>query len=102
MKRSMVAAFGLCSALSLSGPATASSFNGVGGATPSLETKFIPIASIRCTRDDNGWRYMRGDRRVDCRPGRPRGAFWTWRTDGGSSGWWHGRDNRWHDGDSRR
>jgi hypothetical protein len=102
MKSLFVAALGLCGASSLSGPAAASGFSGVGGASVSFVTTVIPIASIRCIRDENGWRYMRGDRRIDCRPNRPHGEFWGWRTDGGRSGWWHGRDNRWHDGTGRR
>ena len=57
----------------------------------------LPVATLVCTRDDRGWRYMRGDRRVTCRPARPRGAEWIWRSEGGRSGWWHRRDNRWND-----
>ena len=59
-----------------------------------------PIASFDCRRDDRGWHYMRGERRLTCRPDRPReGAanLWGWRCEGPRCGWWHQKDRRWHD-----
>lgn len=53
-------------------------------------------AGIVCGRDDRGWHYMRGDRRIVCRPARPRGRDWGWHTEGGRSGWYHRRDRRWN------
>ena len=54
------------------------------------------VAGYSCSRDDRGWRYYRGDRRIDCRPSRPFGLYWSWRDLDGRNGWWHRRDNRWH------
>jgi len=54
-------------------------------------------ATYVCIRDDRGWHYMRGTRRVVCRPARPQGAFWGWKCEGPRCGWWHRNDRRWHD-----
>jgi hypothetical protein len=56
-----------------------------------------PAATYVCGRDDRGWHYMRGQRRVTCRPARPRGALWGWRCEGPRCGWWHRQNRRWHD-----
>ena len=53
----------------------------------------------RCELGARGWHFhnRRGDR-IECRPPRPPGSviFWTWRTEGSRSGWYHRRDRRWH------
>jgi len=59
----------------------------------SLVTK---AATFVCERDDRGWRYMRGDRRVTCRPARPSGRDWGWHCEGPRCGWWHRHERRWH------
>jgi hypothetical protein len=59
----------------------------------SLVTK---TATFVCERDERGWRYMRGDRRVTCRPARPAGRDWGWRCEGPRCGWWHRHERRWH------
>jgi hypothetical protein len=46
-------------------------------------------------RDERGWHYMNGQRRVICRPARPRGNFWNWRCEGPRCGWWHRNERRW-------
>jgi hypothetical protein len=56
-----------------------------------------PVATFVCRRDDRGWHYMRGHRRVTCRPARPRGVGWGWHCEGRRCGWWHARDHRWGD-----
>lgn len=33
--------------------------------------------------------------RIACRPSRPPGSFWIWRSYGGRDGWWHSRERRW-------
>jgi hypothetical protein len=49
-----------------------------------------------------GWRGGRwvidlgAGRIVACRPNRPRGADWHWRSEGPRHGWYHRRDRRWH------
>ena len=55
------------------------------------------VASRSCTRDDRGWRYMRGESRVTCRPSRPFGLNWIWHVAEGRSGWWHRSEHRWND-----
>jgi hypothetical protein len=66
-------------------------------ATENLAT---PVASYECRRDQRGWHHMRGDRRITCRPARPRDVgtnYWGWRCEGPRCGWWHRNDHRWHD-----
>lgn len=53
--------------------------------------------AVVCTRDPQGWFYMRGNHRVSCRPVRPSGSAWVWHTEGGRSGWWHRKEHRWND-----
>ena len=47
------------------------------------ESIVTTVATFDCRRDDRGWHYMRGDRRLTCRPARPseglemrRAALW--------------------------
>ena len=64
------------------------------------QDQVTPIASYDCRRDDRGWHYMRSERRVTCRPDRPRegaASLWGWRCEGPRCGWWHQRERRWHD-----
>jgi hypothetical protein len=58
------------------------------------------VAAIVCLRDDRGWHHMRGGRRLDCRPERPKMDVkrWGWRCEGPRCGWWHSKEKRWHDG----
>ena len=97
MKKLLAGAFAICAAATLVSSADAApSAVGTGGL--SLDSSLVlPVASSNCSRDDRGWRHMRGDRRVSCKPSRPRGEFWGWRSEGGRSGWWHRRENRWND-----
>jgi hypothetical protein len=67
---------------------------------PATENVATPVATFDCRRDDRGWHYMRGERRVTCRPERPsEGAarLWGWRCEGPRCGWWHQNERRWHD-----
>jgi hypothetical protein len=55
------------------------------GQRPVTERIATPVATFDCRRDDRGWHYMRSERRVTCRPDRPReGAanLWGWRCEG--------------------
>ena len=49
----------------------------IGGAIGgrSSEGLVTKTATYVCTRDDRGWHYMRGERRVTCRPVAPRVHF---------------------------
>ena len=50
-----------------------------------------------CRSGPNGWHYhTRRGVRVACRPARPGFRYWTWRSEGNRSGWWHSRDRRWN------
>jgi hypothetical protein len=64
---------------------------------PQTETIATTVATFVCSRDDRGWHYMRGSRRVTCRPAHPGGRFWAWRCEGPRCGWWHRNERRWHD-----
>jgi hypothetical protein len=64
---------------------------------PANESLVTKAATFVCERDDRGWHYMRGDRRVTCRPVRPSGRDWGWRCEGPRCGWWHRHERRWND-----
>jgi hypothetical protein len=50
-----------------------------------------------CQRGPQGWHYIgRGGNRIECRPSRPSGVYWSWRTEGDRRGWYHSRDRRWN------
>lgn len=78
--------------------ATTASAAPLGARSPVEDQALISkVATYVCTRDDRGWHYMRGNRRMVCRPARPRGAFWGWKCEGPRCGWWHRNERRWHD-----
>ena len=56
------------------------------------------MQSVRsdCQWVDNKWTYRRGDKRLVCRPDRPRGAGWAWHREGSRNGWYHGGRKEWH------
>lgn len=74
----------------------AGSANAMTPARPGASDSLVTTVATVCIRDDRGWHYLRGDRRVVCRPARP-SRDWGWHTEGGRSGWWHIREHRWHD-----
>lgn len=50
-----------------------------------------------CELGPRGWhRSLPSGRRVECRPARPKGWFWIWRSEGGRHGWYHRKEKRWH------
>jgi hypothetical protein len=64
---------------------------------------FTPPASAHngyhrsCELGERGWHYNTPrSGRVECRPRRPVGLYWSWREDGGRRGWYHSRDRRWN------
>jgi hypothetical protein len=65
--------------------------------SPQTDSIATRVATYVCSRDERGWHYLRGDRRVTCRPARPEGRFWAWHCEGPRCGWWHRNDHRWHD-----
>jgi hypothetical protein len=66
-------------------------------AAPGAESLLSKIATFVCVRDDRGWHHMRGERRVTCRPARPKGAAWGWHCDGPRCGWWHRHERRFYE-----
>jgi hypothetical protein len=83
----------------LAGLAGSASAAPLGGAIDRVQGESLTtrVATYVCARDDRGWHYMRGSRRITCRPARPRGAFWGWHCEGPRCGWWHRNEHRWHD-----
>lgn len=90
--RTLLAACGL--AILWAAPSAAAPLT---GNAPRTETLTTTVATFVCTRDDRGWHYMRGDRRVTCRPAHPGGRFWAWHCEGPRCGWWHRNEHRWYD-----
>jgi hypothetical protein len=70
---------------------------GAGTRGPQAEPILSKVATFVCARDDRGWHYMRGSRRVTCRPVRPRGPHWGWHCEGPRCGWWHRHERRFND-----
>ncbi|MEQ1648561.1 MAG: hypothetical protein ABL898_08255 [Hyphomicrobiaceae bacterium] len=69
------------------------------GSTPTAETAVIQVHGVHwtCQSGPAGWhKSYRNGARVACRAPRPSGIWWTWRTDGGRSGWYHRRERRWN------
>ncbi|MEQ1696952.1 MAG: hypothetical protein ABL901_14040 [Hyphomicrobiaceae bacterium] len=56
----------------------------------------IEKARSDCRWVDNKWTYQRGDKRLVCRPDRPRGKGWGWHREGNRFGWYQSRGKRWH------
>jgi len=70
---------------------------GAGTRAPEAEPLLSKVATFVCARDDRGWHYMHGSRRVTCRPVRPHGVHWAWHCEGPRCGWWHRHEHRFHD-----
>ena len=49
-----------------------------------------------CQLGPGGWhRTPQRGVRIACRPPRPVGSYWIWRSFGGRDGWYHSRERRW-------
>lgn len=66
------------------------------GSPGAAHETLVEKARSDCKWVDNKWTYQRGDKRLVCRPDRPRGFGWKWHTEGNRFGWYHTRDKRWH------
>jgi hypothetical protein len=97
MKTLLVSAGLLATAALWTGPASAAPIANAGIPASGAERLVTKTATFVCVRDDRGWHYMRGHRRVTCRPVRPRGAFWAWHCEGPRCGWWHRHERRFFD-----
>jgi hypothetical protein len=97
MKPHLVSAAVLAAATLWAGTAAAAPIAGGAGPAPGAEPLVSKVATFVCVRDDRGWHYMHGQRRVSCRPVRPRGEHWGWRCEGPRCGWWHRHERRFYD-----
>lgn len=66
-----------------------------GGQGTSIEPVRYAYSRV-CSYGPRGWFLLneRG-RIIGCRPPRPEGFDWSWRDEGGRSGWYDRRDRRW-------
>ncbi|NOU05843.1 MAG: hypothetical protein HOO99_06630 [Hyphomicrobiaceae bacterium] len=70
------------------------------GSAPAVDNGIVQVHGIHTSCQHtprSGWHRspVPGLNRF-CRPGRPSGIWWTWRSDGGRAGWYHRRERRWH------
>lgn len=83
------------------GAASAAPASGLGnalGGDKGLTSNIIQVHGRHnyCALGPGGWhRTPARGVRIACRPARPRGAFWIWRSEGPRHGWYHRRDRRW-------
>ena len=96
MKSHLVSAALLATATLWTGAAVAAPI-GSASAAPGAEPLVSKVATFVCVRDDRGWHYMHGQRRVSCRPVRPKGVAWGWHCEGPRCGWWHRHERRFYD-----
>jgi hypothetical protein len=100
LKTSLIVAAALLAAV-VASPASAAPLGGVAGATVKTDGSLVEQAQHAygraCSYGPRGWFYRnyRGEI-ISCRPRRPVGFGYEWREFGGRSGWYHGRDRRWH------
>lgn len=79
--------------------ANAAPVSGLGTAPAVKDGALIKVHGVHrsCELGKYGWhRSPPGGGRIECRPHRPRGEFWIWRSEGGRHGWWHRHEKRWH------
>jgi hypothetical protein len=103
MKKSLVIAAGLLASGLFAATASAAPLGGLGSNGAVDDAGLVQMVHDGnthrvCERSARGWHYHnRSGGYVSCRPRRPGLLYWTWRNEGGRSGWWHRRDRRWHD-----
>lgn len=69
------------------------------GTAPAVDSGIVQVHGRHntCELGVAGWhRSPRRGVRIACRPHRPRGAFWIWRSEGPRHGWYHRKERRWH------
>lgn len=98
MKFTKIATLAALAIAASAASASAAPLAGLGKA-PSAETGIVQVHGRHnsCQLGRAGWhRSPRYGGRVVCRPARPRGAYWIWRSEGPRHGWWHRKERRWH------
>jgi hypothetical protein len=98
MKSTVLAAAALI-ALGLAAPVQAAPggmAKDVGAAAPDAAIDLVRHGGPSCSLGQRGWHYhSRRGERIECSP-RPRGVFYSWRTEGNRSGWYHRGYRRWY------
>ncbi len=95
MKKFVLAAVAATGMLTL-GAATASALPAPGAMNSGTTETMVEKARRDCVWVNNKWTYQRGDKRLVCRPDRPRGSGWTWYREGNRYGWYQPRQKRWN------
>ena len=98
MKVIKVAALSAIAVAASAAAASATPLSGLGKA-PAAETGLVQVHGRHqgCRLGVAGWhRSPRYGVRITCRPPRPRGAYWIWRSEGPRHGWYHSRRKHWH------
>jgi hypothetical protein len=101
MKKSLFVAASLMAAVVSASSVSAAPFSGVPAAPAAQDNALVEQVQYAysrvCSYGQRGWFYRnyRGEI-ISCRPRRPIGFGYTWREFEGRSGWYHGRDRRWH------
>lgn len=98
MKLTNVAALSALAVVASLGTANAAPLSGLGKA-PAAESGLVQVHGRHnsCELGVAGWhRTPRRGVRITCRPHRPRGDFWIWRSEGPRHGWYHRKERRWH------
>lgn len=98
MKLTKVAALSALAVVTSAASVSAAPLTGLGKA-PAAETGLVQVHGRHdaCRLGGHGWhRSPRHGVRITCRPSRPRGGFWIWRSEGKHNGWYHSKEHRWH------
>jgi hypothetical protein len=101
MKRIVLTAAALMSLGLMASTANAAPLGLAGDSKPAATDNLVDQVNHggrNCALGQRGWHYHSRGNRIECRPARPPGGviFWTWRTEGSRTGWYHRRDRRWH------
>lgn len=98
MKLTKIAALSALVVVASAAAANAAPIAGLSKA-PTAENGVVQVHGRhdRCELGRAGWhRSPRYGVRIVCRPARPRGDYWIWRSEGPRQGWWDNRSHRWY------
>lgn len=97
MKLTKIAALAAFALFAPVASANAAPLSGLGTA-PAIDSGVVQVHGRHssCQLGPGGWhRSPHRGMRIRCRPSRPHGAFWIWRSEGPRHGWYHKREKRW-------
>lgn len=98
MKLTKIAALSALAFVASAATASAAPLTGL-DKVPAAENGVIQVHGRHrsCELGGRGWhRSPRFGDRITCRPGRPRGDYWIWRSEGPRQGWYDNRSRRWY------